>query len=72
MLQFCVATGLTAEQIRHPAFPLTGVGVRRMTRRAPIAAVRWLTRTFVRTFFYDGQPRVVDPNMVIVLSRGAD
>lgn len=72
VLQFCVATGLKAEQIRHPAFPLTGLGPRRMIRRAPIAAVRWLTRMFVRTFFHDGQPRVVDPNMVIVLSRGAD
>lgn len=72
VLQFCVATGLAAEQIRHPALPLTGVGIKRMIRRAPIAAVRWLTRKFVQTFFYDGQPRVVDPNMVIVLSRGSD
>lgn len=72
VLQFCLATGLKAEQIRHPAFPLTGVGAKRMIRRAPIAAVRWLTRTIVRTFFFDGQPRVVDPNMVIVLSKGAD
>ena len=72
VLQYCVATGLTAEQIRHPAFPLMGLGPWRMIRRAPIAAVRWLTRKFVRTFFHDGQPRVVDPNMVVVLSRRAD
>ncbi|MEM7212822.1 MAG: class I SAM-dependent methyltransferase, partial [Pseudomonadota bacterium] len=69
VLQYCVATGMQAEQIRHPVLPLTGVGVKRMLRRAPIAVVRWVTRKFVRMFFYDGQPRVVDPNMVIVLSR---
>lgn len=69
VLQYCVATGLKAEQIRHPALPLSGIGLKRTLRRAPIVAVRWLTRKFVRTFFYDGQPRVVDPNMVIVLTR---
>jgi len=69
VLQYCVSTGLKPEQIRHPALPLSGIGLKRTLRRAPIAAVRWLTRKFVRTFFYDGQPRVVDPNMVIVLSK---
>ena len=72
VLQYCVATGLEAQQVRHPALPIKGLGVKRMLRRAVIAAVRWVVRKFVRTVFYDGQPRVVDPNMVIVLGRGAD
>lgn len=72
VLQYCVTTGLDPLQIRHPALPLTGMGAKRLIRRAPIAAVRWVVRKFVRIFFYDGQPRVVDPNMVIVLGKKAD
>ena len=72
VLQYCVATGLEAKQIRQPALPLRGVGLKRMLRRGPIVAARWLIRKFVRTVFYDGQPRVVDPNMVIVLGTRAE
>ena len=72
VLQYCVATGLEAKQIRHPALPLRGLGLKRLLRRTPIAAARWIVRNFVRTVFYDGQPRVVDPNMVIVLGKKAD
>lgn len=72
VLQYCVATGLEPIQIRHPALPIGGMGLKRMIRRAPIAAVRWVVRKFVRTVFYDGQPRVVDPNMVIVLGKKAE
>ena len=71
VLQYCVATGLEALQIRHPALPIIGLGAKRLLRRAPIAAARWLIRKFVQTVYYDGQPRVVDPNMVIVLGKRA-
>lgn len=71
VLQYCVATGLEAKQIRHPTLPLRGLGLKRMLRRTPIAVARWVVRKFVRTVFYDGQPRVVDPNMVIVLGKRA-
>lgn len=71
VLQYCMAAGLEAHQIRHPVLPLTGLGIARMLRRSMIATARWLVRKFVRTVFYDGQPRVVDPNMVVVLGKRA-
>lgn len=69
VLQFCLATELTAAQIRHPSLPIRGLGPRRMLRRALVSAGRWVVRQFVRKIFFDGIPRVVDPNMLVVLQR---
>lgn len=67
--QFCLASGLVPLQIRPPAFPVRGLGVKRGLRRALVLAGRAPVRTFFRLVFHDNQPRVIDPNMVIVLAR---
>ena len=66
--QFSLAAGLRPEQIRAPVYPVTGLGLRRGVRRALVAAARVPVRAFVRIVFHDNQPRVIDPNMLIVLS----
>ncbi|MEM0988474.1 MAG: methyltransferase domain-containing protein [Pseudomonadota bacterium] len=67
VFQFCIASGLTAAQIRHPVMPIRGLGLRRAIRRMMVCAGRWAVRNFVRKIFFDNAPRVVDPNMLIVL-----
>ncbi|MGD1923109.1 MAG: class I SAM-dependent methyltransferase [Paracoccaceae bacterium] len=70
--QLCIASGMQSEQIRGPSFPIRGLGLRRGLRRALIAALRWPVRRFVQIVFMDNQPRVIDPNMVVVLVPGSD
>lgn len=65
--QICLEVGLEPHQIRHPMLPIRGLGMKRAVRRSLVALVRWVVRGFLRTFFFDGTPRVVDPNMLIVL-----
>ena len=69
--QYAVAAGLEVVQIRPPAFPLLGMGMRRLFRRAPIALLRRVVAAFVNIAFHDNQPRVVTPNMVAVLRKRA-
>jgi hypothetical protein len=68
--QFCIATGLRAVQIRGPVLPVVGVGFMRGLRRALVRGARWLVAGFVRKVYMDNQPRVIDPNMLIVLAHG--
>ncbi len=65
--QLALRTGFRVLQIRHPVFPLTGLGLRRLLRRLPITISRALVRRLCRLIYFDNRPRVVDPNMIIVL-----
>ena len=67
--QFCLATGLRPHQIRGPVLPIQGLGLRRAMRRAAVRAARAFVATFVRVAYMDNQPRVIDPNMLIVLEK---
>jgi len=69
VVQLCIKTGLRPLQIRAPVFPVRGLGFKRGLRRAAVSAGRVLVRNFLRVVYYDNQPRVVEPNMVIVLAR---
>ncbi|MFK7945207.1 MAG: class I SAM-dependent methyltransferase, partial [Paracoccaceae bacterium] len=67
--QICLEVGLEPVQIRHPVLPIKGLGLKRAIRRAMVAAMRWAIRGFVRQVYFGGTPRVVDPNMLIVLRK---
>lgn len=67
--QIADMAGLRAAQIRAPAFPLLGVGPVRALRRLGVLALRNLIKPVVNLAFHDNQPRVIEPNMVIVLVR---
>ncbi|MEM9060200.1 MAG: class I SAM-dependent methyltransferase [Pseudomonadota bacterium] len=70
--QLCIASGMRPRQIRGPVYPVTGLGLKRGLRRGLIAALRAPVRRFVQIVFMDNQPRVIDPNMVVVLSMDVD
>ena len=65
--QLAAESGCRVVQIRAPVFPLRGVGTVRALRRSGILALRALIKAVVNLAFHDNQPRVVEPNMVIVL-----
>lgn len=65
--QLALRAGLKVEQARAPVLPLKGVGWRRALRRAPVRLARALIAALLRIVYFDNQPRVVDPNMLIVL-----
>lgn len=69
--QFCIGAGLVPVQIRAPVLPVRGLGLRRALRRAPVHLARRITQAVMRRVFYDNQPRVSDPNMVIVLKAAS-
>jgi len=65
--QLAQKAGFDVVQIRAPVLPVFGVGLISGLRRAVIRSVRALIRYFLRKIYFDNQPRVVEPNMVIVL-----
>jgi SAM-dependent methyltransferase len=65
--QLAISSGLRVTQIRAPSLPLSGVGVRGAVRRAALLAIRILIAGLLRLIYFDNQPRVIDPNMLIVL-----
>ena len=67
--QLCLQSGLEPVQVRHPYLPILGLGPKRAARRALVAAARWALRGIIRKVFFDGVPRVVDPNMFVVLRK---
>lgn len=70
--QLSLAANLDIVQIRQPAFPVFGLGLGRAVRRVMVAATRSIIGAILRIAFFDNQPRVISPNMVIVLRRPVD
>jgi hypothetical protein len=67
--QLAQAANLDVVQVRPPVFPLLGLGVRRFCRRLPVALLRAVASKAINLAFNDNQPRVMTPNMVVVLRR---
>jgi SAM-dependent methyltransferase len=65
--QIALITSYRAIQIREPAFPLIGIGLRRMIRRLAILVVRRLMAAVIKFAFHDGQQLVITRNMIVVL-----
>ena len=65
--QLAARTGFRVLQIRAPAFPLMGLGIRRMLRRLPVIIGRKLANRAIQLLYLDNQPRVIEPNMLVVL-----
>lgn len=66
--QLALGGGLRVLQVRAPAFPVTGMGIRRLLRRLPIVVGRALVGRVLRLLYFDNQPRVIEPNMLVVLA----
>jgi len=56
-------------QIRSPALPLRGIGLRRALRRLGVLAVRWLLTHCIRKAFHGNQLTVITANMLVVLRK---
>jgi len=70
--QLALAGGFEVMQIRGPVFPLTGMGLKRLVRRLPVAMARALIGSILRLAYFDNDPhRVLEPNMVVVLRPAA-
>jgi len=65
--QLCIMTDLLPLQVRAPAFPIRGLGIKRAIRRAAVRAARAFVGKFLRLMYFDNQQRVADPNMLVVL-----
>jgi 2-polyprenyl-3-methyl-5-hydroxy-6-metoxy-1,4-benzoquinol methylase len=65
--QLALQTGLRVVQIRAPAFPLFGLGIKRFVRRMGVLMVRTLIARMVNFAFHDNRPKVIEQNLVIVL-----
>ena len=69
--QIALITSFRVMQIREPAFPLLGIGLRRAVRRLAVLIARRLTAAAIRFAFHDGQTLVITRNMVVVLQPEA-
>ncbi len=69
--QLAYAAGLDVAQIRSPAFPVFGLGLRRFCRRVPIVLIREFVSAIINVAFHDNQPKVITPNTLVVLRRPA-
>ncbi|OAI44856.1 hypothetical protein AYO42_00645 [Rhizomicrobium sp. SCGC AG-212-E05] len=67
--QLSLAVDLEIVQVRRPAFPVFGLGLGRALRRIMVTALRKVIGAILRVAFFDNQPRVISPNMVIVLRK---
>ena len=67
--QMALESGFDVARIAAPALPIFGVGLVSGFRRALIRAIRAAIGSVLRKAYFDNQPRVVDPNMIIVLRR---
>jgi SAM-dependent methyltransferase len=66
--QLSARSGFQSLQIRAPAFPIWGLGFKRALRRAAVRGTRLLLGACLRLIYYDNTPRVIEPNMLIVLT----
>jgi SAM-dependent methyltransferase len=69
--QLVQGSGLEVVDVRCTAFPITGLGMRRFLRRLPVVVVRALVSRLLNAAFNDNQPRIMTPNMVMVLRKAA-
>lgn len=69
--QLAAVTGFDVDQVRAPAFPMTGLGLRTFCRRAVVALARSVISRIVNLAFHDNQSRVLSPNMLVVLRKAA-
>lgn len=67
--QLCMQAGLAIYQIRSPAFPIFGLGVKKFIRRLPILLVRKAVEKSINLIYNDNQPRVISPNMLVVIQK---
>ena len=66
--QLALQTGFRVAQVRACSLPIFGLGFRRAARRLGIRVARVLITRFVNAAFNDNQARVVEPNMLVVLT----
>lgn len=69
--QLAIGTGLQVQQVRAPVLPITGIGVSRLLRRLPIVLLRALLSKAINLIYNDNAARVMAPNMLVVLQKGA-
>lgn len=65
--QLAVVAGYRVVQLRAPVLPVRGLGLVRWARRCALVVCRRVVTRFINLVFHDGQPRIVEPNMVMVL-----
>lgn len=71
MRQLAAQSGLDVAGIREPALPMSGMGIRRLLRRSLVTLTRVVIAKVLTMAFYDNQPRVMTPNMLVILERPA-
>ncbi len=62
-------TGLSVEQVRAPALPLTGLGMGAFLRRIVVLAGRAVTYPLISRLFMGGGSPVLSPNMIVVFRK---
>lgn len=67
--QIAMACGLEVLQIREPAFPVFGLGLRAALRRGLVRVARALAFPVLRSVFMGDGQAVLTPNMVFVLRK---
>lgn len=67
--QIAMASGLEVLQIREPAFPVLGLGLRTALRRGLVRLARSMLFPMLRTVFVGDSRAVLTPNMVFVLRK---
>jgi|SRR5579883_372560 len=65
--QLARSAGFDVVMIGAPLLPLQGVGLLSALRRAAIRLARAIIGFILRRVYYDNQPRVLEPNMVVIL-----
>lgn len=67
--QLALGAGLDVLQIRSPALPMWGLGLRVALRRAGVLMLRAIISRILRVAFFNNVPHVTTENMVIVLAK---
>jgi SAM-dependent methyltransferase len=67
--QLASQSGFDVIEIASPKLPLSGVGFRRGLRRAAIVIAQKIIGLLINLIYHEGQPRVITPNLVFVLSK---
>jgi SAM-dependent methyltransferase len=65
--QLALEAGFHVVQIRPPAFPIWGLGTRRLVRRAAVRVVRRLASAVIAEVLIGNEDAVITPNLVFVL-----
>ena len=67
--QLALRAGLEVRQIRSPALPVWGLGLRVALRRAGVLMLRATISRMLRVAFFNNVPHVITENMVIALAK---